>query len=102
MEVRSLWEREGRTITVQTRGRSRELSRKIVYMSYIMIRLCGVVLSGGDEISVDKQLEWFNRGSMYSAMLGVQGRGYEWVCAVMLLEYAVIRIAAGLSGFDRG
>lgn len=102
MEPRSLWEREGRKITVQTRERSRESSRKIVYISYIMIRLCGVVLSGDEEISVDRQPGWFNRGSSCSAVLGVQGRGYEWVCAVMSLVYAVIRIAAGLSGFDRG
>lgn len=75
-------------------------SREIGYISYIMIRLCGVVRSGDDEISVDKQLERFNRGSWYSAMLGGQGQGYEWVCAVMLLGYAVIRDAAGLSGYS--
>lgn len=77
-------------------------SREIGYISYIMIRLCGDVRSGDDKISVGKQLEWFNRGSWYSALLEVRGQGYEWVCAVMFLGYAVIRDAAGLSGFGRG
>lgn len=67
-------------------------SREIGYISYIMVRLCGVVRSGDDEISVDKQLRWFNRGSSYSGMLGAQGQGYEWVCAVVF---------AGLCGHPR-
>lgn len=56
-------------------------SREIGYISYIMIRLCGNVRSGDDKISVGKQLEWFDRGSWYSALLEVRGQGYEWVCA---------------------
>lgn len=78
------------------------VARDWLYFLYHDSALRCFAIRGDDEISVDKQLGRFNRGSSYSALLGVQGQGYEWVCAVMLLEYAVIRDAAGLSGYGCG